>query len=337
MSNNPLPAKERVKIERQPMPEQEALERARNFIEVNMGYDVAAAQTEAMRCLECGRPKCVTGCPVSVKIKEFVQLILAKDYLGAASKIREDNILPAVTGRVCPQEEQCEGSCLLAKRGGSEALGIGYLERFVADYERNSGQLGLPPIAPKTGKKIAIAGSGPAGLSCAGDLIQAGHDVNVFEALHELGGVLIYGIPEFRLPKDIVRQEIDNMRKMGVKFETNVIIGKTVTVDELFEEEGFDAVFVATGAGLPKFMGVPGENLCAVYSANEFLTRVNLMKAYKFPEYDEPVFDCKGKRVGVIGGGNTAMDADIVAFGRFRGVFDLSTRRDRHASAQRRA
>jgi len=307
--NNPIPPKERYNIPRQSMKEQAAAERARNFGEVNLGYDEVKAATEASRCLQCGKPRCVNCCPVGVKVAEFVSLILAKDYLGAAAKIREDNILPAVTGRVCPQEEQCEGACLLSRRPGVESLGIGYLERFVADYEQTSGKTGLPVCAPATGKKVAIAGSGPSGLSCAGDLVQLGHDVTVFEALHDIGGVLIYGIPEFRLPKEIVRHEVDNMRAMGVKFETNVVIGKTVTVDELLDEEGFDAVFIATGAGLPEFLGIPGENLCAVYSANEFLTRVNLMKAYRFPEYDEPVFDCKDKIVGVIGGGNTAMDA----------------------------
>ncbi|MEI7768079.1 MAG: NADPH-dependent glutamate synthase, partial [Phycisphaerae bacterium] len=239
--------------------------------------------------------------------KDFIDLVMAGDYLAAAAKIREDNVLPAVTGRVCPQETQCEGNCLLAKRGA--ALGIGNLERFVADYERQVGKVGLPTNAPKTGKKVAIIGSGPAGLSCAGDLIQRGHEVTVFEALHEIGGVLMYGIPEFRLPKDIVQEEVNNMRRMGVDFQTNVVIGKTITIDELLEEEGYHAAFVATGAGLPNFMNIPGENLCAVYSANEFLTRVNLMKAYRFPEYDEPVFECKGRNVAVIGGGNTAMDA----------------------------
>ena len=231
----------------------------------------------------------------------------AGDYLGAMAKIREDNALPAVTGRVCPQDDQCEGGCVLGKKG--QPLAIGHLERFVADFERASGKLSLPQNAPPTGKNVAIVGSGPAALSAAGDLIQKGHRVHVFEALHELGGVLVYGIPEFRLPKDIVRQEIDNLRKMGVEFETNVVVGKTVTIDELMHEEGYDAVFVATGAGLPQFMGVPGENLNGVYSANEFLTRVNLMRAYKFPEYDEPVYDVRGKDVAVIGGGNTAMDA----------------------------
>ena len=304
---NPLPPKERTKIPRQKMPEQEAGQRRHNFEEVNLGLNFHLATQEAMRCLECAHPKCIDGCPVGVNVKEFVALVVEGKYLEAAAKIREDNILPAVTGRVCPQEDQCEGICIMNKKFG--AVGIGYLERFVADYERESGRIGLPPIAPPTGKKVAIVGSGPAGLSAAGDLAQKGHKVTVFEALHEIGGVLIYGIPEFRLPKDVVKQEVDNMRTMGVEFQTNVVVGKTVTVDELFDEEGYHAVLVATGAGLPQFLGVPGENLCGVYSANEFLTRVNLMKAYKFPEYDEPIYDCRGKNVAVVGGGNTAMDA----------------------------
>jgi glutamate synthase (NADPH/NADH) small chain len=309
MANNLIPARQRLKIPRCHMLEQAAEARACNFSEVNLGLDEDTAGKEASRCLHCAKPKCVQGCPVNVKIADFIDLIMAGDYLGAAAKIREDNILPAVTGRVCPQESQCEGACLLLKRPGMESISIGHLERFVADFERESGKVSLPVCAPRTGKKVAIAGSGPSGLSCAGDLIQSGHDVTVFEALHDIGGVLIYGIPEFRLTKEIVRNEVNNMWSMGVKFETNVVIGKTVTVDELFEEEGYDAIYIATGAGLPKFMGIPGENLCAVYSANEFLTRVNLMKAYAFPEYDSPVFDCKDKNVGVIGGGNTAMDA----------------------------
>lgn len=304
---NPLPPKERTKIPRQKMPEQEPGQRRHNFEEVNLGLNFHLATQEAMRCIECAHPKCIDGCPVGVKVKEFVAMVLEGNYLAAAAKIREDNILPAVTGRVCPQEDQCEGTCIMNKKFG--AVGIGYLERFVADYERESGKIGLPPIAPPTGKKVAIIGSGPAGLSAAGDLIQKGHSVTVFEALHEIGGVLIYGIPEFRLPKDVVRQEVDNMRKMGVEFQTNVVVGKTVTVDELFDEEGYHAVLVATGAGLPQFLGVRGEDLCGVYSANEFLTRVNLMKAYKFPEYDEPIYDCRGRNVAVVGGGNTAMDA----------------------------
>ncbi len=304
---NTVPNRERMKMPRQHMPERAALERSRSFEEVNLGFRADLAKEEALRCLACARPTCTKGCPVGVKVKEFVALIIEGDYLGAAAKIREDNALPAITGRVCPQEDQCEGDCLMTKR--VESLAIGHLERFVADYERETGQIGIPQNAPATGKRVAIVGSGPAGLSAAGDLVQNGHEVRVFEALHELGGVLVYGIPEFRLPKEIVRQEVDVLRKRGVQFETNVVIGKTVTVDELLGEEHYDAVFVATGAGLPQFLGVPGENLNGVYSANEFLTRINLMRAYRFPEYDEPVYDCRGKDVVVVGGGNTAMDA----------------------------
>jgi glutamate synthase (NADPH/NADH) small chain len=304
---NRLSPKERVKIPRQKMPEQEPLARRANFEEVNLGLGVGVAATEASRCIECASPKCVQGCPVGVKIREFVDLVLVEDYKGAAALMRQDNVLPAITGRVCPQEDQCEGACVMGKK--FDPLAIGYLERFIADWEAASGELGLPPRAPATGKKVACVGSGPASLTAAGDLVQKGHDVTVFEALHEIGGVLVYGIPEFRLPKDIVRREVDNMRKMGVRFETNVVVGRTVTVDELMTAEGYDAVFIATGAGLPKFLGVPGENLNGVYSANEFLSRVNLMKAYRFPEYDEPIYDCRGKNVAVIGGGNTALDA----------------------------
>lgn len=305
--HNPLPAKERMKIRRQHMPERQPEVRARNFEEVNLGLPVDLACLEAKRCIECAKPTCMQACPVNVDVRAFLDLVLAGDYLGAAAKIREDNALPAVTGRVCPQENQCEGGCILTKKG--ESVAIGYLERFVADYEQKSGKLGLPTIAPATGKSVAIVGSGPAGLSCAGDLIQKGHRVRVFEALHELGGVLVYGIPEFRLPKSIVRQEIDNLRKMGVEFETNVIVGKSVTIDELMHDEHYDAVFVATGAGLPRFLDIPGEHLNGVYSANEFLTRVNLMRAYRFPDFDEPVYDCRDRNVIVVGGGNTAMDA----------------------------
>jgi len=304
---NTIPNKERMKMPRQQMPERPPDVRARNFEEVNLGFDPELAKEEALRCLACVKPTCTRGCPVAVKVKDFVALIVEGDYLGAAAKIREDNVLPAITGRVCPQEDQCEGDCLIAKR--VQSVAIGHLERFVADYEQRTGQIGIPKNAPSTGKRVAIVGSGPAGLSAAGDLVQRGHEVRVFEALHELGGVLIYGIPEFRLPKEIVRREVDVLRRMGVQFETNVVVGKTVTVDELLGEEGYDVLFVATGAGLPQFLGVPGEHLNGVYSANEFLTRVNLMRAYRFPEYDEPVYDCRGKDVVVVGGGNTAMDA----------------------------
>lgn len=305
--NNPLPPKERMKIHRQSMPEQPPLERAHTFTEVNLGLETAIAQEEAKRCLSCKSQHCFSACPVGVQVRDFIDLVVAGNYLGAAAKIREDNVLPAITGRVCPQEKQCEGACILSARG--ESVAIGYLERFVADYERSVGQVGLPARAPATGKKVAIVGSGPAGLSCAGDLTLKGHDVTVLEALHEIGGVLVYGIPEFRLPKEIVREEVENLRRMGVEFRTNVVVGRTVTVDELLGEEGYHAVFVATGAGLPMFLNIPGEHLCGVYSANEFLTRVNLMKANEFPAYDNPIYDCRGKDVGVFGAGNTAMDA----------------------------
>ncbi len=306
MSEKKMSPKERMKIPRQPMPEEPAEERRHSFAEVNRGLTVLGATTEAMRCLECAKPHCQHGCPVNVNIREFVRLIGTGDYLAAAAKIREDNVLPAITGRVCPQETQCEGCCILGNK--FDPLAIGYLERFVADYERAHGQFGLPARASTTGKRVAIVGSGPAGLSAAGDLVRWGNAVTVFEALHEIGGVLIYGIPEFRLPKEIVRHEVNVLRQMGIDFQTNVVIGKTVTIDELLNEEGYHAVLIATGAGLPKFLGVPGEHLNAVYSANEFLTRVNLMKAND-PSFDEPVFDCRGKDIAVVGGGNTAMDA----------------------------
>lgn len=306
-SLNPVPIKERMKVPRQHMPEQAPLLRAANFKEVNLGYSEELARQEAQRCLECAKPSCVDHCPVGVKVKDFVRLIVAGDYLGAAAKIREDNVLPAITGRVCPQEDHCEGSCLMSKK--VLPLGIGYLERFVADYEQKHFDVKTIHKAPLTGKKVAIVGSGPSGLTAAGDLVQRGHEVHVFEALHELGGVLVYGIPEFRLPKQIIRQQIDYMRAMGVRFETNVVVGKTITINELMEEEGFDAVFVGTGAGSPQFMGIRGEHLNGIYSANEFLTRINLMHAYEFPKYDEPMVDFRGKDVAVIGGGNTALDA----------------------------
>jgi glutamate synthase (NADPH) small chain len=298
--------KERMKIPRQVMPQQNEVVRRSNFDEVNIGFTEELAKMEALRCIQCPKPNCVAGCPVGVKIGDFISLIAEGDYLGAAAKIKEDNLLPAICGRVCPQEEQCEVKCVVGKKNGPVA--IGRLERFVADYERNTVGIRTPQTAPKTGKKVAVVGSGPAGLSCAGDLIQKGHAVTVFEALHDLGGVLIYGIPEFRLPKEIVKAEIDSLKKLGVEFETNAVIGLTDTVDELMANS-YNAVFIAVGAGLPYFMNIPGENLIGVYSSNEFLTRVNLMKAYKFPDFDTPVFDCKDKNIAVFGGGNTAMDA----------------------------
>ena len=306
-SLNPVPIKERMKVPRQGMPEQPPLLRAANFREVNLGYSEDLARREAQRCLECAKPTCIDTCPVGVKVKEFVQLIVAGDFMGAAAKIREDNVLPAITGRVCPQEDHCEGGCLMGKK--VQPLGIGYLERFAADYEQRHMDRSKIRRAEPSGKKVAIVGSGPSGLTAAGDLVQKGHEVHVFEALHELGGVLVYGIPEFRLPKQIIREQIDYMRAMGMEFETNVVIGKTVTINELMEEEGFDAVFIGTGAGAPQFMGISGEHLNGVYSANEFLTRINLMHAYEFPAYDEPMLDFRAKPVAVIGGGNTALDA----------------------------
>lgn len=304
---NPMPLKERMKIPRTAMPERDAATRSRGFDEVNLGFAAGAAMHEAMRCISCAKPGCVVECPVGVKIREIVELICGGAFLSAAAKMREDNPLPAVTGRVCPQENQCEGGCVLGRKG--QPVAIGNLERFIADFERESGQLGLPANAPPTGKSVAIVGSGPAGLAAAGDLVQKGHRVRVFEALHEIGGVLVYGIPEFRLPKSIVKVEVENLRRMGVEFETNVIVGKSVTIDELMHNEGYDAVFVATGAGLPQFLGIRGEHFNGVYSANEFLTRVNLMRAYLADEYDQPVYDCRDRDVIVIGGGNTAMDA----------------------------
>lgn len=298
--------KERMKIPRQVMPEQDSYNRRSNFNEVNLGFTEELAKMEALRCIQCPKPSCIEGCPVGVKIGDFIALVADGDYLGAAAKLKEDNLLPAICGRVCPQEEQCEVKCVTGKKG--EPVAIGRLERFVADYERETVGIRPPQLKPKTGKKVAIVGSGPAGLSCAGDLIQMGHDVTVFEALHDLGGVLIYGIPEFRLPKAIVKAEIDSLKALGVEFKTNAVIGFTDTVDELLAN-GYDSIFIAVGAGLPYFLNIPGENLNGVYSSNEFLTRVNLMKAYRFPEYDTPVFNCVNKNVAVFGGGNTAMDA----------------------------
>ena len=305
-SANPLTLKERMKVPHQHMPEQAAELRVMNFQEVNLGYSEELARQEALRCLECAKATCIEQCPVGVKVKDFVKLIVEGRFLEAAAKIREDNVLPAITGRVCPQEDHCEGACVLHKKVRS--LGIGYLERFAADYEQRVGAK-VARNAPATGKKVAIVGSGPAGLTAAGDLVQRGHQVHVFEALHEIGGVLVYGIPEFRLPKGVIRQQIDKMREMGVEFETDVVVGKTVTIDELFDEEGYNAMFIATGAGLPVFLNIPGEHLNGVYSANEFLTRINLMHAGEFPRYDEPIVDLRGKHVAVVGGGNTALDA----------------------------
>jgi glutamate synthase (NADPH) small chain len=294
----------RMAIPRQKMPEQDPIARGHNFQEVNFGYTPELAQLEAQRCIQCNNPQCVTGCPVHVQIPRFIASIAEGKFLEAAHVLHEDNALPAVCGRVCPQEEQCEKVCVLAKKGQSVA--IGHLERFAADYERAHGQVDLPQLPPSTGKRAAIVGAGPSGLTIAGDLRKWGHEVTIFEALHLSGGVLVYGIPEFRLPKAIVEAEVNYLKRLGVVIETNVVVGKTYTIDELFEQ-GFQAVYIANGAGLPKFMNIPGENLNGVYSANEYLTRSNLMKAYSFPNHDTPI--ARGKNVAVFGGGNVAMDA----------------------------
>ena len=302
-----LAPKQSMKIPKQKMPEQDPEKRNKNFDEVNYGFSKELAIKEAQRCLRCKKPVCIDGCPVRIRINEFIELIVKEKFLEAAKLIKKDNVLPAICGRVCPQEEQCELKCILGKK--YEPVSIGRLERFVADFEMSKNIEPEPVIVPKKNIKVAIVGSGPAGLSCAGDLINMGYDVTVFEALHELGGVLTYGIPEFRLPKDIVRKEINNLKKTGVEFVTDTVIGRSITIDELMGKEGYKAVFIGVGAGLPWFMNIPGENLVGIYSANEWLTRMNLMKAYRFPEYDSPILDCKGKNVAVIGGGNTAMDA----------------------------
>ncbi|HDP69231.1 MAG TPA: NADPH-dependent glutamate synthase [Actinobacteria bacterium] len=289
---------------RVPMREQSAKERALNFNEVALGYGPEEAVAEASRCLQCKSAPCMRGCPVEVDIPSFVSLIAEGDFDAAIKKIKEKNCLPAICGRVCPQENQCEKFCTLSKKG--EPLAIGRLEKFVADHERESGKISLPKKKGPTNKKVAVIGSGPAGLACAGDLAKLGHSVTIFEALHKSGGVLAYGIPEFRLPKTVVEKEIDFIKKLGAEIKTNIVIGKTKMIDELFSE-GYDAVFLGTGAGLPRFLRVPGENLNGVYSANEFLTRANLMKAYLFPKYDTPIK--RGENVVVVGGGNVAMDS----------------------------
>ncbi len=316
--------KERMKLPRQEMPEQEPEDRAKNFDEVPYGYTPELAQLEANRCLQCGKPRCVKGCPVEVDIPAFLELVQEGKFLEAARKVKETNALPAVCGRVCPQEEQCEQVCVTAIKGDSVA--IGRLERFVADYERAMGNIELPEIPPKTGKRVAVVGAGPAGLTVAGDLIKEGHDVTVFEALQEPGGVLMYGIPEFRLPKEIVQAEVDYLKKLGVEFIMDYVVGRNASVRELLEEEGFDSVFVGTGAGLPSFMRIPGENLIGVYSANEYLTRANLMKAYMFPDYDTPPI--QRQKVAVIGGGNVAMDSARTAL-RLGGEVTVVYRRAR--------
>ena len=299
--------KTKVRLEkvRAKMPEEDPNIRNTNNIEVNTGLSVEAARLEAQRCIDCPNPTCMTGCPVGINIPKFIKKIETEDYLGAAAVLKDTNGLPAVCGRVCPQEKQCEAQCFYTIKLSKTPVAIGFLERFAADYERESGEMAVPEVAAPNNIKLAVVGSGPAGLAVAGDLAKYGYDVTVFEALHEIGGVLKYGIPEFRLPNDIVDFEIDNLRKMGVKFRTNFIVGKTASFDDL-KADGFEAFFVGSGAGLPRFMNIPGENYNGIFSSNEYLTRVNLMNAAN-PEYDTPVLS--GKYVAVIGGGNTAMDS----------------------------
>ncbi len=301
-----LTKKERMTMERTPMPVREPGERATDFDEVNLGYHSGLAVLEASRCINCRRPTCVEGCPVGVRIDEFVSFVAEGDFAAAAEVIARDNSLPGICGRVCPQESQCEGACVLGRKG--RPIAIGHLERFVADWERREALDPARRSTAPTGRRVAVVGSGPSGLACAGDLAGLGHAVTVFEALHELGGVLVYGIPEFRLPKAIVAHEIDRLASLGVEFETDVLIGPGLALEDLLGSEGYDAVFIGTGAGLPRFPGIAGEDLIGVYSANEFLTRVNLMKAWD-PESETPVYDLEGRPVVVIGGGNTAMDA----------------------------
>ena len=299
-----ISAKERMQITRQAMPEQDAHQRSGNFKEVNLGFSEQLALLEAQRCIQCKEAKCIKGCPVMVNIPRFIKFITDGDLAGAAKSLFGDNALPSISGRVCPQEEQCEGSCIRGVKG--QPVAIGYLERFIADWARNQGgaAAAIEPAAP-SGRKVAVIGGGPAGLTAAGELVKQGHEVTIYEALHKPGGVLVYGIPEFRLPKKIVAAEVDRLTKAGVKIECNVVIGRTYTIPELRAQ--FDAILIANGAGLPVFMNVPGENLKGVYAANEYLTRVNLMEAYDIANTNTPVL--MGKRVAVVGGGNVAMDA----------------------------
>jgi glutamate synthase (NADPH/NADH) small chain len=290
-----------------PMAEQPPAERIKNFNEVPYGYTAEQAIAEAQRCLECGRAECMNGCPVNVQIPAFLKLVGAGDFRGAINLIKDTDSLPAITGRVCPQEQQCEKECTLAKR--FEPVAIGRLERFVADWEAAQGDIPISAFPSPTGKRVAVVGSGPAGLTVAADLAKMGHHVTIFEALHEAGGVLVYGIPEFRLPKAIVRREVEYVCRLGAKLVKDFVVGNSATLDELLED--YDAIFLGSGAGLPWFLGIPGENLSGVYSANEYLTRVNLMKAYRFPEYDTPI--ARGRHVITIGGGNVAMDSSRTA------------------------
>lgn len=307
MPDEVTPRRKPSKAPRTAMPERDPLERAQDFLEVALGYDEELARAEAERCLQCKDPTCIAGCPVNIDIKGFVGKIIEGDYAGGVRVLKERNALPAACGRVCPQEEQCEAACVLARRG--DPVAIGRLERFLGDYDLacDLEHRCVPEVGEPSGKRAAVVGSGPSGLACAGELARLGHAVTVFESLHAPGGVLVYGIPEFRLPKAIVTAEIEALVAMGVDIVTDAVVGATYTLAELTAELGFDAVFIGAGAGLPLFLGIPGENLNGVYSANEFLTRNNLMRAYEFPRYDTPIW--RGRKIAVVGGGNVAMDA----------------------------
>ena len=339
MTTVALSSKERMAIPRQAMPELDPAIRRRTFGEVNLGYDAETAILEATRCLSCRRPPCVEGCPVGVRIDRFVPLIAAGDFAAAAQIVAEDNALAAICGRVCPQEAQCEGACVLERKHRSVA--IGNLERFIADWDRERGGSPVTTGAP-TGSRVAVVGSGPAGLTCAADLARMGHEVTLFEALHQPGGVLAYGIPQYRLPREVVAAEVGRIQDLGVTLETNAVIGMAATIDDLLHEDGFDAVFVGSGAGLPRFLGIPGEDLVGVSTANEFLTRVNLMRAYR-TDATTPVYELEGTRVAVFGGGNTAMDSvrtalrlgarDAIIMYR-RTIEDMPARREEIAHAE---
>ena len=322
-----LTAKDRAGIPHQEMPQQDPKERIHNMSEVALGYTESEALVEACRCLQCRNKPCVSGCPVGIDIPRFIKSITEKDYPGAMDVIQESSLLPAICGRVCPQENQCQKYCTVGKmhKNVDEAVAIGRLERFVADHEKDNAK--LPEVAPATGKKVAVVGSGPASIACAADVRRMGHSVTVFEALHKMGGVLSYGIPEFRLPKSLVEKELSKLEAMGIEFQRNVLIGRTRTIKELMEEDGYDAVFIGTGAGLPKFMNIPGENLISVFSANEYLTRSNLMKAYDTEHSLTPYFH--SHKVAVFGGGNVAMDAARTALRLGAETVDIVYRRTR--------
>lgn len=331
-----LSAKDRNSIPQQDMPVREPKARARQMEEVALGYTADQAVVEAMRCLQCAAAPCMKGCPVSVPIPQFIAQVAKGEFKKAADVIKTTNLLPAICGRVCPQEKQCQGSCTVGKiyKNAEQAVAIGRLERFVADYERENHLESVPQVAADTGRRVAVIGSGPAGLTVAADVRRAGHQVTVFEAFHKEGGVMVYGIPEFRLPKAIVANEVEMLKKMGVEFRTNFLVGRTGTLPQLLKEQGFDAAFIGVGAGLPKFMNIEGENLIGVFSANEYLTRANLMKAYDRSHADTPLF--AAKHVAVVGGGNVAMDAARMAFRLGAETVDVIYRRTRNEMPARR-